>query len=108
MDLERLEFSSKPNKGTIKKAALIMGPQKVHKLSDSYVEYLKSRGEVVTRDFLALSYQTGTPKKKQVEMRYDYVMQSRRWRVTNCEYPYEESVAATADHSAAVADFEPT
>jgi endonuclease/exonuclease/phosphatase family metal-dependent hydrolase len=54
----------------------------------------------------AVSYKTGTPKKKQVEKRYDYIMHSRRWRVTNCEYPYEESVAATADHSAVIADFE--
>jgi len=34
------------------------------------------------------------------------MMQSRRWRVTNCEYPYDESIAASSDHSAVVADFE--
>lgn len=108
MDPDKLEFSLLSDKGKVKKLALIMGSQKVHKLSDSYVAYLRSRGEVVTRDPLAVSYKTGTPKKKQVEKRYDYIMQSRRWRVTNCEYPYEESIAATSDHSAVVADFVPT
>jgi len=106
MDPDKLEFSRLSDKGKVKRLALIMGSQKVHKLSDSYVEYLRSRGEVVTRDPLAVSYKTGTPKKKQVEKRYDYMMQSRRWRVTNCEYPYDESIAASSDHSAVVADFE--
>jgi hypothetical protein len=105
MDVDKIVFSSR-DKGKVKKVALIMGRQKVHKLSDSYVEYLRSRGEVVTRDPLAVSYKTGTPKKKQAEKRYDYIMQSRRWQVTNCEYPYDESIAASSDHSAVVADFE--
>jgi len=107
MDPGKLEFSLLSDKGKVKKLALIMGSQKVHKLSDSYVEYLRSRGEAPTRDPLAVSYKTGRPKKKQVEKRYDYIMNARRWRVTHCEYPYEESVAATANHSAVVADFEP-
>jgi endonuclease/exonuclease/phosphatase family metal-dependent hydrolase len=106
MDPDKLEFSHLSDKGKVKRMALIMGSQRVHNLSDSYVEYLKSKGETVTRDPLAVSYKTGTPKKKQVEMRYDYVMQSRRWRVTNCEYPYDESIKATSDHSAVIADFE--
>lgn len=106
MDVNKLVFWPHP-KGAGKKVALIMGKRKVHSLSDSYVEYLKSKGEVATRDPLAVSYKTGTPKKKQVEKRYDYIMHSPRWRVTHCEYPYEELVAATANHSAVVADFEP-
>lgn len=106
MDPDKLEFSLLSDKGKVKKLALIMGNQKVHKLCDSYVAYLRSRGEVVTRDPLAVSYKTGTPKKKQVEKRYDYVMQSLRWRVTNCEYPYDESIKATSDHSAVIADYE--
>jgi len=105
MDLDKLVFGPR-DKGMVKKAALIMGPQKVHKLSDTYVAYLRSRGEIVTRDPLAVSYKTGTPKKKQIEKRYDYIMHSRRWRVTNCEYPYDESIKATSDHSAVIADFE--
>jgi len=107
MDPDKLEFSVLSDKGKVKKLALIMGSQKVHKLSDSYVAYLRSSGEVVTRDPLAVSYKTGTPKKKQVEKRYDYIMQSSRWRITNCEYPYEESIAASSDHSAVIADYEP-
>jgi len=105
VDVDKIVFSSR-DKGKVKKVALIMGKQKVHKLSDSYVEYLRSRGEEPTRDPLAVSYKTGTPKKKQVEKRYDYIMQSSRWRVTNCEYSYEESIAATSDHSTVIADFE--
>ena len=108
MEPDKLEFSLLSDKGKVKKLALIMGSQKVHRLSDSYVEYLKSKGEVVTRDPLAVSYKTGTPKKKQVEKRYDYIMQSRRWQVKNCEYPYKESVAASSDHAAVIADFELT
>jgi len=106
MDVDKIVFSSR-DKGKVKRVALIMGNHKVHKLSDSYVEYLRSSGEVVTRDPLAVSYKTGTPKKKQVEKRYDYIMQSSRWRITNCEYPYEESIAASSDHSAVIADYEP-
>jgi len=106
MDPDKLEFSLLSDKEKVKKLALIMGNQKVHKLCDSYVAYLRSRGEVVTRDPLAVSYKTGTPKKKQIEKRYDYVMQSLRWRVTNCEYPYDESIKATSDHSAVIADYE--
>jgi hypothetical protein len=106
MDPKQLGFSIRSDKGKVKRLALIMGSQKVHKLSDSYVEYLRSRGEVVTRDPLAVSYKTGTPKKKQVEKRYDYIMHSPRWRVTKCEYPYDESIAASSDHSAVIADFE--
>jgi hypothetical protein len=105
MDVNKLVFW--PHlKVAVKKVALIMGSQKVHSLSDSYVEYLGSKREVVVRDPLAVSYRTGTAKKEQAEKRYDYIMNARRWRVTHCEYPYEESVAATANHSAVVADFE--
>ena len=106
MDVNKLMFWPHP-KVAVKKVTLIMGPQKVHGLSDSYVEYLRSKREVVVQDPLTVSYKTGTPKKKQVEKRYDYIMNARRWRVTHCEYPYEESVAATANHSAVVADFDP-
>jgi endonuclease/exonuclease/phosphatase family metal-dependent hydrolase len=106
MEVEKIVFSSRGDKGIIKKMSLIMGSHNVHGLSDSYVASLRSSGEVVTRDPLAVSYKTGTPKKKQVEKRYDYIMQSHRWRVTNCEYPYDMSIKATSDHSAVIADFE--
>jgi endonuclease/exonuclease/phosphatase family metal-dependent hydrolase len=58
------------------------------------------------RDLLAVSYKTGTPSKRQTEKRYDYIMHSPKWRVVECAYPYDESVAATSDHSAVIADFE--
>lgn len=106
MDLESLEFSSKYDKGTVKKAALIIGPQKVHDLTDSYVDNLRRQQRHVTTDPLAVSYKTGTPSKKQAGRRYDYIMHSRTWRVTRCTYPYDKSVEATSDHSAVIADFE--
>jgi len=108
MDLERLELSSKYDKGEVKKAALIMGAEKVHDLTDSYVDYLRSKGKAVTRDPLVVSYKTGTQGKKQVEKRYDYVMHSPKWHVVKCAYPYDESVATHSDHSAVIADFELT
>jgi endonuclease/exonuclease/phosphatase family metal-dependent hydrolase len=85
-----------------KTAALIMGSEKVHDLSDSYVEHLRSTGHIDNvRDPLTVSHVTrGTPR------RYDYIMQSRRWKVVNCSYPYDESIAATSDHSAVIADYE--
>lgn len=105
MDLDKLVFSPR-DKGTVKKAALIMGPEKVHDLTDSYVDDLRRKKRHVTTDPLTASYKTGTPGKKQVEKRYDYIMHSRRWQVTRCTYPYDKSVAATSDHSAVVADYE--
>lgn len=85
-----------------KTAALIMGSEKVHDLSDSYVEHLRSTGHIDNaRDPLTVSHVTqGTPR------RYDYIMHSRRWTVVNCSYPYAESIAASSDHSAVIADYE--
>lgn len=105
MDLDKVVLSPK-DKGTVEKAALVIGPEKVHDLTDSCVDYLKGKGKVVTRDPLTVSYKTGTPSKRQTEKRYDYIMHSPKWRVVECAYPYDESVAATSDHSAVVADFE--
>jgi len=101
MNLDQLVFWPH-GEGTIQKAALIMGSQKVHELSDSYVEYLKSTGRIDNlRNPLTVSHFTqGVPR------RYDYVMHSPRWQVVNCSYPYEESHAATSDHSAVIADYE--
>jgi hypothetical protein len=56
------------------------------------------------RDPLAVSYRTGTPRRKRAKKRYDYVVHSPRWRGTNCEYPYGESIAASSDHSALIAE----
>ncbi|MCE5193727.1 hypothetical protein LLF88_07350 [bacterium] len=106
MDPAKLEFSPKYDKGEVKKAALIMGAEKVHELTDSYVDYLSSKGKVVTRDPLAVSYKTGTQGQKHGERRYDYIMHSPKWQVVKCAYPYDESVATHSDHSAVIADFE--
>ena len=40
-------------------AALLLGVDPVHNLQDSYVQYLKSQGDVDDRDPLAVSYRTG-------------------------------------------------
>ena len=85
-----------------KTAGLIMGSEKVHDLSDSYVEHLRSTGHIDNaRDPLTVSHVT-----QRMPRRYDYIMHSRRWKVVNCSYPYDESVAASSDHSAVIADFE--
>jgi hypothetical protein len=106
MDPSKLEFSSRSDKGKAKKLTLIMGDHRVHGLSDSYVDYLMGRGESPVQDPLVVSFKTGKPGRKQVEKRYDYIMHSPRWQVTNCEYPYDESIAASSDHSAVIADYE--
>lgn len=99
--VEKIVFSSHGDRGRVKKMSLIMGPQKVHHLKDSYVAYLKSTGGDIKRDPLALSY-----KKKLADRRYDYIMHSpRKWKVTDCQYPYKESIAAHSDHSAVIADY---
>jgi len=97
MDVNKLVFWPRG-----KTATLIMGSEKVHDLSDSYVEHLRSTGHIDNvQDPFTVSHVTrGTPR------RYDYIMHSRRWTVVNCSYPYAESVAATSDHSAVIADFE--
>jgi endonuclease/exonuclease/phosphatase family metal-dependent hydrolase len=104
-DPSKLEFSSRSDKGKVKKLTLIMGDHRVHGLSDSYVDYLMGRGESPVQDPLAVSFKTGKPGRKQVEKRYDYIMHSPKWLVTHCEYPYDESVAASSDHSAVIGDF---
>jgi hypothetical protein len=101
MDASKVDFSPRG-----RAMALIMGKEKVHDLTDSYVDYLKSKGEVVTADPLTVSNQTGSAGTKHKKRRYDYIMHSPRWHVNSCEYPYEESIAATSDHSAVIADFE--
>lgn len=101
MDASKIEFSP-----CGRAMVLIMGKEKVHDLTDSYVDYLKSKGEVAAADPLTVSYQTGSAATKHKKRRCDYIMHSPRWHVTSCEYPYEESIAATSDHSAVIADFE--
>lgn len=100
MDISKLEFSG------LKSLDRIMGPEKVHDLVDSYVDHLRNRSEVVTRDPLTVSYTKGRLGQRQTEVRYDYIMHSPKWRVTNCEYPYQASIAARSDHSAVIADYE--
>ena len=101
MDVDKIVFSPRG-----RAMALIMGKEKVHDLTDSYVDYLKSKGEVVTADPLTVSNRTGSAGTKHKEKSYDYIMHSPRWHVNSCKYPYEESIAATSDHSAVIADFE--
>ena len=97
-----LQLHKKKAKGS----ALILGPQKVHDLSNSYAEYLRSRGEPVTESPHTESFALWLSGKKHAEEHYDYIMHSPRWHVTSCEYPCNESIKATSDHSAVIADFE--
>jgi len=101
MDVDKIVFSPRG-----RAMALIMGKEKVHDLTDSYVDYLKSKGEIVTADPLTVSYQTGSAGTKHKKRRCDYIMHAPRWQVVSCEYPYDDSPHAISDHSAVVADFE--
>lgn len=96
-----------PHMGKAEGSAFILGPRQVHDLSDSYAEYLGSKGEPVTADPHTVSYVLTSSGQKHAEKHYDYIMHDgRRWHVANCEYPLEESIAAGSDHSAVIADFE--
>ena len=105
MDIGKILFSPR-DVGRVKRMALIMGKEKVHDLTDSYVDYLNSRGETITTDPLTVSHQPGRPGTKRKKRRYDYVMHASRWRVISCDYPYDGSPHAISDHSAVIADFE--
>jgi hypothetical protein len=103
VDADKLVFG--PRKGKwVNTMPLIMGPDRVHDLTDSYVGYLRNTGQAGTkRNPLAVSYRrTGSGE----EMRYDYIMHASKWQVLDCKYPYKESTDAGSDHSAVIADYE--
>jgi len=80
-------------------ASLILGPDKVHPLDDVYRKVLDN-DDGTRASPLAVSHLT-----KGVPRRYDYIMASKKWTPRTVRYPFEESVAATSDHSLVVAEF---
>ena len=86
---------------------MIMGPDRVR--PDRLLHGLPAGqgGSGAAGDPLAVLLITGRPGQNRTEKRYCCIMHSARWRVANCEYPYEESIAASSDHSAVIADYEP-
>lgn len=97
--LEEVEFWATNGDGG-RNAALIMGAGRVHFLEDSFRKY--SAGAIVDGSVtLPVTHHTrGTPR------RYDHIFSSPRWKVTAIAHPYEDSINATSDLSAVVADFE--
>jgi hypothetical protein len=103
VDADKLVFGPRKEKW-VNTMQLIMGPDKVHDLTDSYVDYLRNKGKAGTkRNPPAVSYRrTGSGEK----MRYDYIMHASKWQVLDCKYPYKKSTDVGSDHSAVIADFE--
>jgi len=94
----KIEFWDNGDKGH--NAGLILGEHKVHNLSDSYIIYLNKLGKAFRKNPLTLSHKTnGTPR------RYDYILNSPNWKPESIIYPYKESIKASSDHSAVIADF---
>ncbi len=86
------------DKGT--SASMILGNSKVHSMKDAYVSYLLNTNQQVSDNPLTVSYKTRMSRK-----RYDYIYHHQKWTPNTVIYPYEESVAATSDHSAVIGDF---
>lgn len=93
-----LEFWDNLDKGY--NASLILGKNRVHGLTDSLREHLILKGQTTTSDPLALSHETKNSKK-----RYDFIYNSKNWKILNVEYPYKESLEATSDHSMVIGDY---
>ncbi|MDA9004247.1 hypothetical protein N9J28_00410 [bacterium] len=96
---ENLKFFDNGDKG--RNASLIFGVDRVHELSDSYRQYVSFLGDQLDLDPMVTSHIIA----KKYRRRYDHIFSSKAWSVLNVKYPYEESIQATSDHSAVIADF---
>ncbi len=97
--LEEVEFWA-TNGDDGRNAALIMGADRVHSLEDTFRKY--SAGDISDElPTLPVTHHT-----RDTSRRYDYIFSSPRWNVTAITHPYEDSINASSDHSAVVADFE--
>ena len=94
-----LEFWDNHDKGRY--ASLLFGQNKVHGLRDSLREFLIKRGQTVTSNPLVISHETRNNQR-----RYDFIYNSIRWTPLNIEYPYQESLNASSDHSMVIGDYE--
>jgi hypothetical protein len=98
LDDEKIEFWDNRDKGY--NAGLIFGKNKVHSLDDAYKVHIEKNKLDISASPLAVSHINGGSRR-----RYDYIYCSTDWNVHLVEYPYEESVNASSDHSMVIGDF---
>jgi hypothetical protein len=95
---ERRVFYDNKDKG--KNASLLLGPNSVHHLQDSFISFLSDKGQTEDMDPLTVSYMT-----KLTPRRYDYIYSSPKWQVKKVEYRYNEALNATSDHAVIIGEF---
>jgi len=94
-DWSKVEFYDNFDKG--KGASLILGKKRVHGLSDSLRSYYDDNGILNLNEPMMKSHKT---------KRFDYIFHSNKWAVESIEYPMEESLKASSDHSMVIGVFE--
>jgi len=83
-----------------KNASLLLGPNSVHGMSESFPEYLRRDPAYEDSDPLATSHVTpGTPR------RYDHVLHGDVWQSVRVEYAFDEAIAASSDHAMVICDY---
>jgi hypothetical protein len=91
-------FDNKVNGG---KASLLFGKDKAHSLNDALKIHIVNTGVVGHLSPLAVSHVISRRFKR----RYDHIYCSEKWKIKDIQYPYEESIEASSDHSAVIGDF---
>ena len=95
---DKIEFWDNRDKGH--NAGLLLGKNKVHSLCDAYKVHINNNNPGIRTNPLAFSHKTGGNLR-----RYDFIYCSSDWKVHHVEYPYEESVNASSDHSMVIGEF---
>ena len=93
------EFFDNRDKG--RNASLIFGKDKVHSMSDAFKTHIRNTDGNARLSPLAVSHVIS----KRFKRRYDHIYNSDRWTVNDVQYPYEESIEASSDHSAVIGNF---
>ena len=99
LDKDKIEFFDNRDKGF--NAGLLFGKNKVHLLDDAFKSYILENNISATDDTLAISHIVS----KKYNRRYDHIYYDTKWKVDCVQYPYENSITATSDHSAVIGDF---
>jgi len=87
-DWSKVKYYDNGDKG--KNASLILGQHRVHDLSDALRSHYDNNGIITHEEPMMKSHRT---------KRFDYIFHSPQWQVTSIEYPMEESLKASSDHS---------
>ena len=98
LDNESIKFFDNKDKGV--NAGLIFGGNKIHDLNDALKVYLKGMRKNTNEEPLAVSHIIS----KRFKRRYDHIYCSDSWLPNKVVYPYNDSINATTDHSAVIAD----